>query len=397
MTRPSPNAVWRQVGLGEVRLSVRRATVGLLVLGLGWAGSAGAVSAQTPGTRTVVLHAGRSQELRINFDYSVENTLPPFENEPALNGKMTARGLIPTVPPTPLLRNITDNELYLKIDHNRNFSQGERITYKSRYVSHHVLFENLRVATQRGSLTIPYLVNLYTYERGCSGWLMVESSWKGQLDLDGRKWTLGIVDNLDGQIDSGDLLYLTEEAQTDPTTQAPMCPVPQTLFLAGRTFRLDFAFKSADKEVVLEATLTELHPTLGQLNVTADSCVHLRLEDDGQTVLLNRPAGVLSLPIGNYRVADCILYDQQKQRRGPPFVRYSQTVSITTGQIASLRLGAPLNNTVEVSRHGNLLSLKHQLVGAGGEQYNDYHPRIGPSFAVYKGPLKIGAGDFPFG
>jgi hypothetical protein len=76
--------------------------------------------------------------------------LPPFANEPALLGKKTARGLIPTVPPTPILRNITDHELYVKADHNPDFAIGSAVTYPSRY-NGHVLFENLQISTERDS------------------------------------------------------------------------------------------------------------------------------------------------------------------------------------------------------------------------------------------------------
>ena len=108
-----------------------------------------------PVTQTVVLRPARSRELRINFDYNFRNALPSFENEPALKGKMTSRALIPTVPPTPLLRNITDNELYLKVDHDRDFSKDSLTTYKSRYISSHVRFNSLQVFTEHGDQTGP--------------------------------------------------------------------------------------------------------------------------------------------------------------------------------------------------------------------------------------------------
>ena len=380
-----------------VRIRIQRVVVALLILGTGWAESARSTQADVSVTRTIVLRPSRGPELRIDFDYSFRNTLPPFENEPALTGKRTTRILIPTVPPTPLLRNITDDELYLEIDHTRDFSQGSLTTYQSRYFQSHVQATGLQVATQRGPLAIPYTIDLYTYETTCAGWFMVESGWEGELDLDGKQWTLGLVDNLDGQIDASDLLYLTDDPMTGKDTPPPVCPVPDILFFAGHTFRLDFAFKSLATEVVLEATLTELRPAMGQLDVKADGCRHLRLGDGRQTVLLNRPAGILSLPVGDYRVDNCILYDEQKGRRGPPFLSYDRKVSILAGRTTSLRLGAPLSNTVEVSHDRNLLYLTHRLAGAGGEQYNDFDRRHHASFAVYQGPLRIGAAEFPFG
>ena len=283
----------------------------MLVLGLGWAGPTW--SAQAEKTQTVVLHPTRAAYLRINFDYNFKNALPPFENEPALTGKKTARGLIPTVPPTPILRNITDNELYVKTDHNPDFSIGSSVTYTSRYDGH-VLFESLQVATERDSLAIPYTIRMYTYESGCAGWFAVTSGWSGQFDLDGEPWTLDIVDNLDGQIDDRDLLSLSTRKEMQESLFIRDCPVPQTLFFGGHTFRLSFSFKSVASEVVLEATLTELRPATGQLDIKAEGCSHLRLREDSQIVLLSRPAGTISLPVGNYRVDDCILHGGSNER-----------------------------------------------------------------------------------
>jgi hypothetical protein len=368
----------------------------LLVLGLGWAGPAWSAQAEAPATQTVVLHPTRVAYLRINFDYNFKNALPPFENEPALTGKKTARGLIPTVPPTPILRNITDSELYVKTDHNPDFSIGSFVTYQSRYDGH-ILFENLKVSTERDSLAIPYTIRMYTYETLCAGWFEVISGWSGRFDLDGETWTLGIVDNLDGQIDDRDVLSLSVSKETREALFINNCPVPKTLFFAGHTLRLDFSFKSMASETILEATLTEIRPALGQLDIKAEGCSHLRLRDDSQIVLLSRPAGTFSLPVGNYRVDNCILHGGSNERMAPRFVSCDRTVTIRPGQVTAFAIGAPLSNSVEVSQERNLLRLRHQLTGAAGERYECLDRYHSPSFAIYKGPLKIAGGTFPFG
>jgi hypothetical protein len=368
-----------------------RAAIVVLVLSPGWALPGWSAQASDPATRTVLLRPAPGPSLRIDFNYNFRNALPPFEKEPAPAGKKTARGTIPTVPPTPFVRNITDEVLYLKVDHGGDFSEGSLVTYQSRYDGH-VLFEGLQVTTERGALVIPYTVHVYTYETGCAGWFLVASGWEGELDLDGETWTLGIVDNLDGRIDGSDLLYLR-----GPSKLMPVCPAPETLFFAGRTFRLDLAFKSVDAEVILEAALTEFHPERGELNVEADGSRHLRLRSDRLTALLDDPAGTISLPVGTYRVEDCILGDERIRWAGPKFVEYGRSLSIQSGKTASVHLGKPLSNTVEVSRDRNLLRLSYQLVGAGGERYTYYNWRSYPSFTIYKGPLRIARGTFPFG
>lgn len=378
-----------------VKTSIQGVTISLLVLGLGWAESARSAPAEAPATHTAVLHPMRGTYLRIDFNYDFANVLPPFTHEPALPGKKLARLLIPTVPPTPVLRNFTDHELYLKADHNQDFAIGPWLTYQS-YYDGHVKFKDLQVYTEQGSLVIPYTLRLGTYQTVCTGWFEVESGWTGQLNLKGESWTLRIVDNLDGRIDDLDLLSLSTRGGTPEAVFFHDCPVPRTLCFAGRTFHLDFAFRSMPPEIVLEATLTEMRPALGQLDVQADGCSQLRLRDDRQMVLLSRPAGTISLPVGNYRVDNCFLSSGSRERPAPKFVSYERGVSILPGQTTLLRLGAPLTNSVEVSREKNLLRLKHQLTGIGGERYECTLGRA-PSYAVYKGPLKIAAGAFPFG
>ena len=86
--------------------------------------------------------------LRINFDYRFRNVLPPFEKEPDFGENEIARGIIPTVPPTGFIRNITDNELLLDLDHDRDFVANPRVTYKSIYDGH-VVFKEIHVNTVR--------------------------------------------------------------------------------------------------------------------------------------------------------------------------------------------------------------------------------------------------------
>jgi hypothetical protein len=72
-------------------------------------------------------------------------------------------------------------------------------------------------------------------------------------------------------------------------------------------------------------------------------------------------------------------------------------VVIAAGQTASLAIGPPLRNTVQVTRERNLLRLTYQCLGQAGEQYEYYNWRDRPRFAVWNGPVRIGSGALPFG
>jgi hypothetical protein len=373
---------------------MNRILVSTILLSISMLYPAGAAEAEGPWKQVLVLRPARDQGPPMEFDYNSHNVLPPFEKEPPLAGKVVARGLIPTIPPTPLIRNITDRELYLKADHGRDFTIGPSVTYQSQCEDGiHVVFNDLRVFTQQGSLAIPYTVGAYTYQMGFAGRLFVTSGWSGQLERDGKSWKFTIVDNLDGQIDGQDRLHLTDTRQSTLASYHD-CPVPRILFLDGHTYRLDFTFKPAESEVVLEVVLTEVQLPLGELKVEADGCRSLDLRDDRQVALLSNPGGVLSVPAGDYRVDNCVLRGQGMPLR---FAGSDRVVSVQPGQTTSLRVGLPLSNTVVAARDRNLLRLTYQLVGAGGETYH-YGGLVGlPSFRIYQGPLRISKGSFGFG
>lgn len=366
----------------------------LAVLNLWLIRPAPAAEASPPWKQVLILRPVPDQGPPMAFDYSSRNALPPFEKEPALAGKQVARGLIPTVPPTPLLRNLTDGELYLKVDHGRDFLTGPSVTYKGQCQDgSHVVFGDLRVVTQQGSLAIPYTVAVRTYRTGYSGQLFVDTGWSGTFARDGRSWKFAVIDNLDGQIDGQDRLHLTD---LDPSPKATYhdCPVPRVLSLEGHTYRLDFAFKPAEPNVVLEAVLTEMQLPKGELQIEAGGCRSLDLQDDRHVLLLSDPQGLVSVPAGTYCVSNCVL---RSQGRPLQFVGCGRTVSVPAGQTSVFRIGLPLSNTIAATRDRNLLLLTYRLVGSGGEVYQLDGLRHRTSFRIYQGPLRIGGGSFGCG
>jgi hypothetical protein len=173
----------------------------LVLAQIAWSGTS-----QSAPSQTIILRPAPAPPLRIGFDYNFQKALPPFPKEPALPGKEIARGLIPTVPPTPLLRVITDNELRLNTDHTGDFVAGKTATYRSFY-NGHVVFTNLTVTTIRDGLEIPYTLDLFSYEHGCAGWLDVRSGWKGQITVADQPWRVVLVQaRRDGRCRRGRLL-----------------------------------------------------------------------------------------------------------------------------------------------------------------------------------------------
>lgn len=352
---------------------------------------------QSP-TRVFTLHATRAPGLRIELPWDFKRSLIPFEKEPATEGKQIARNWIPTEPPTPLLRNITDRQLHVKADHNPDFSQGSLVTYSSRQADvAHIRFESIRVFSLQGSMAIPYTVDLYTYRRGLGGWLCVRSGWSAPFEWSGKPWHLTIIDNLDGRIDGQDRLILRSAGPADEPPLRFECAAPETLFLDGQAFRLDFAYRQIETEVVLEATATELQLAMGELNVEAKGCQSLALRDDRLTVLLDNPGGAVPVPAGRYRVDNCILDEGPNQELAPTFSESGPEVCVEAGSAETLRLGLPLTNSIAATRDRNLLAFKYRLVGIGGESYDYLNPTAPPGFRIYKGPVRLGQGSFGVG
>ena len=358
---------------------------------MAWAGA----SVPAP-SQTVILRPSPAPPLRIEFNYNFRDALPPFPKEPALPGKEIARGLIPTVPPTPLLRIISDNELLLNTDHTRDFVGGKVATYRSFY-NGHVVFTNLAVTSIRDGLEIPYTLDLFTYEHFCAGWLHVRSGWKGELTVADQPWRVVLEDNLDGQFGPGDTLYLRRLTGVKTNTAIALTPVPKTLFLDGHAFNLGFTFKPGETGAVVEAVCTETNIPLGTLNVAARGCSYVYLSNAWVTAVLDTSAGANSIPAGTYRITGCVLDEAPGLLYQPSFIRCDRTVVVKAGETASLAIGPPLRNTVQVTRERNLLRLTYQLLGQAGEQYEYYNWRDRPRFAVWNGPVRIGSGTLPFG
>lgn len=335
--------------------------------------------------------------LRINFDYRFRNTLPPFDREPDFGANETARGIIPTVPPTGFIRNITDNELVLDMDHDQDFVANPPVTYKSMYDGH-VVFKDLQVNTVRQGLTIPYTLTLYTYEHVCSGWLIVRSGWSGQFELAGRRWSMQVIDNLNGVYDSNDQMSLAEiTSDGKRLICANACNAPKRIVLAGHTYDLSSAFQDEQGSVLLNVAFTEVASDLGTIQIEAQGVGSLSLRNEKCLVLLNPSDANAMIPEGDYHIDSCLLNYDPNLNGHPRFKTDDRIMTVRSGHTTSLVVGTPLTSTITVSRHKNQLQLAYALEGLGGEKYQFYNWKSKPSFDVYKGPIKIASRRFGFG
>ena len=206
-----------------------------------------------------------------------------------------------------------------------------------------------------------------------------------------------MVDNLNGQIGGDDTLHLQRMPSAQTSRSIAITPVPEALFIDGHAFNLAFTFKPGETGAVLKAVFAETNLPLGTLSVAAPGCSYVSLGNKWVTAVLDATVGASSIPAGTYRVTGCLLDNTPGLLYQPTFIRCDRTVLIEAGQTASLAIGPPLRNTVQVTRERNFLRLTYQLLGQAGEQYEYYNWKARPRFAVWNGPIRIGSGSLPFG
>lgn len=68
----------------------------------------------------------------------------------------------------------------------------------------------------------------------------------------------------------------------------------------------------------------------------------------------------------------------------------------------TFKAAAPMNQTVKITRTGNVLRMDYELIGADGKKYDinditggNYNKK--PSVAIYKGDMQVCSGTFEYG
>jgi hypothetical protein len=211
----------------------------------------------------------------------------------------------------------------------------------------------------------------------------VRSGWKGEVTVAGQPWRVCLVDNLNGQVGPDDTLHLRRLTGEKTNSTIALTPVPKTVFLDGHAFNISFVFKAGETGAVVEAVFSETNIPFGTLNVAARGCSYVHLSNSLVTAVLDAGASTSSIPAGTYRITGCVLDQAPGVLYQPSFIRCDRTVVVKAGETASLTIGLPLRNTVQVNRERNQLKLIYQLLGQAGEQYEYYNWHDRPRFAIW--------------
>jgi hypothetical protein len=139
----------------------------------------------------------------------------------------------------------------------------------------------------------------------------------------------------------------------------------------------------------------EIHQ--GKLKLEGESITRLilRREEDGQREEFRRPEQVIELPVGEYRVEEVHLKGGYICYASRGLIR--PVVMVGADEQATLKIGAPLRQALEVKRQGRCLNMDYTLLGAGGEEYSSGNTGGMPGFRVYQGDKELASGKFESG
>ena len=379
--------------------------IGLLLA----AGLTSPARAEEPTKHVFRLDYARSG-LSVDLHVEVDTDIIAFEKEPDFGDRDIVRGYIQlgieTKERVSFAWDKEQTKLYVDLNRNLDLTDDTNGVFTSR--DRHVfqqIFREIPIELERGGVRLPYLLEMYFYSYRPSQLrpsAKVHSGFSGEIDLYGKKWHVGIADDLDGSINWRDRFLLRPSDGQSPDYSGQMHPlnVPTSVSFDGRNYALSFEFAQQEGKPVLQVTFSQQQSPMGRLDVQGKFIKHMVLEDGHSLVVLDRPEGEINVPVGEYRGRDLLLDGGPagllKARR---FSGMNDDIRIREGQATALKVGGPLDNSVKIQRAGNVLKLDYRLVGVGGLDYQRLGGRSSkaPSVAIYKGERKIASGTFEYG
>ncbi len=234
----------------------------------------------------------------------------------------------------------------------------------------------------------------------------MRSGWKSEIELAGKKYLLGTQDNLsrifsDKESSSRDrMVFLGKPGDSLGNVSNSDNSIPlmkNGLFLDGRMYDLEFDFEDSESGETVAARFTERQDPMGACELAGKDIQRATLTGDGATAVLFDPIGTLPLPCGDYSSQKIVLGRTDPQNRFS--AERHRNLLIEEGTTATLKMGGPLANRINVARQGRTFELSYSLVGAGGEKYESGIPNYSnpPQFLVYKNDRIVDSGKFEYG
>lgn len=326
----------------------------------------------------------------------------PFTREPALgNGTITRGKLFIGPRPEDAMLFILDSTrpvLYLDLNGNSDLSDDPSGVFVGKHQStQYYIFHPVTIALPRGDGLARYTIGLrFDLPRSTATMFGIFSGWQGRIELGGKPHSMAIVDNLDGMVGEGDLLFLkvsgTEErirwhGETADSWDIPAAP---TLFINGYSYELSLEFGKQDGDATV--TFTPTPPPMGALEIEGRYIARLILVGS-RTVVWDHPHTHIPVPADTY--SHCYIFLHGGKSAGV-LVANLPGITVPENGTATLKAGAPLTHVIETENRRKGVRLRSTLQGVGGEEYGtakrDHRQR--PHFAVYRGRKRVAGGQF---
>lgn len=338
--------------------------------------------------------------------------VPAFLKEPDFGRHRVVRGAfgcgVRTDEFMPFAWDQTANRLYLDVNKNRDLTDDAEATYAGEYDGILQLFPRVKLNLNTPSGNHRYVVDLRLGGNAVGqlqGNITSRSFWQGRVELGGRAYQIGLVENPAARTLADEVPYLlfrawdarAEALRLNPGTPHLINWSPR-VFLAGQGYsvRSRYTNESGSSRYWLE--LTPAQPARGELLARGQHLYRIVLyQADGYATVLDRPAPAEAIPVGTYRQAEIWL------RQGATEAFFMGPLPLIVRADASVLLesGGPLTNRVTVERRGDSLILNYELAEAGRRalsyrlSHEDReHP---PGWTIRMGDQTLATGKFAYG
>jgi len=268
-------------------------------------------------------------------------------------------------------------------------------------------FSNLHLPIQCAQGHCQILADLSVYDYGDLPGAVValRALWQSKLTVGGKDWQIGIIPTAPPiSFNNGFLVLRPWEQRPQSISASDGClaafAFPKELFFGGVNYRLNWQSIAFDAEIKPVLQLTETPVELGVLKLSGEDIGRVFLENGKRKVVLEQPDKQIQVPAGSYDRAQVLLAKNGRQATIAPVDAFrTKAFTVSRDSAASLSIGGPLTNSVQITRVGQDLRLNYRLLCGDGREYQlaNLNRAKPPKFTVYKGGRAIATGDFEFG
>jgi hypothetical protein len=377
--------------------------------GATWAAAADAGQGIAPALQDVVLQYRETPEVLVLRSVAVQPQSVPFPKEPVRAKGGVARGQIqwgPSETPMGFIWERDQRVLRLDLNWNRDLTDDPQGVFVGTTNGFAQVFTNIHLARRTVDGEHPLAFELQLMSNGGQGvnvYAGLCSFWAGKIDLQGKEWQFGLVeDALENRTRIAPVhLLLRPWAERDRplhlrSSSADFTGYTTNLFLAERAYELASRFVRRDQQPAYLLSLREQTVALGDLKVSGEFLHRLILKSDrGLTVVLDQPAGLVRIPVASYAIEEVWLRKGETEA-----ARFKAgRVRVERDHPSALLAGGPLTNSVKSRPADMTLAINYELLGADGGVYRLPRPdeTNPPQLAIYQGTNRLAADKFRYG